>query len=61
MSARNCPGFLVVAQFEYRIRRHPEGPRFLQRAEGSSEPTKRGRGSPTLRLTSGYARDDVRS
>jgi thiamine-phosphate pyrophosphorylase len=43
-------------------RRHPEGPRFYQRAEGSRVGREHSQSArdPSLRLKSGYARDDAR-
>ena len=40
-------------------RRHPEGPRFHQRDEGSQYNGLLGSGDPSLRLKSGSARDDA--
>ena len=39
--------------------RHPEGPRFYQRAEGSHVARNVVAGDPSLRLKNGYAQDDA--
>jgi hypothetical protein len=40
-------------------RRHPEGPRFYQRAEGSRVHTHHAVRDPSLRLKNGSSRDDA--
>ena len=41
------------------MRRHPEGPRFHQRAEGSPIRLVHALGDPSLRLKNGFAQDDA--
>jgi len=41
------------------MQRHPEGPRFRQRAEGSPIRLVHVLGDPSLRLKNGFAQDDA--